>query len=338
MHEAFVQFAGDLLAERARPIFRRMADRSGIRHRFSCLGLDDWRISSVVPARSFYQRGNFPTTGRRMEVFESAAPLLARCALDRLRVSEAERSRISHVLVTCCTGLNAPGLDFEVIDHLGLPSSTERTLVGFMGCYAAMNALKLARHIVRSEPGAIVLMLNLELCTLHFQETNNLEQLLSFLLFADGCAASLVSADPYGFELDALRAFVVPGARDLITWKIRDAGFDMFLSGKVPIQLSHSLAGIWQELGEGTPAQEIPLWAVHPGGRTVLDAAETALPLSESQIAPSRQVLENFGNMSSASVMFVMQKLMKDAKSGQRGCALAFGPGLTAETLLFHAV
>ena len=172
-------------------------------------------------AHDFYQLKSFPSTSRRMELFERSAPVLMRNAVDRLALSEKERSGITHVLVTCCTGLYAPGLDFEIIEHLGLSADVERTMIGFMGCYAAINALKLARHIVRSEPEARVLMLNLELCTLHFQETQDLEQVLSFLVFADGAAASLITAHEQGFALDSFKAVMVPETRELITWKIR---------------------------------------------------------------------------------------------------------------------
>jgi predicted naringenin-chalcone synthase len=339
VHLAFIEFAGEMLKDqRSRALFRRMAERSGIAHRFSCLQPENQPSSFSVPAGDFYTRGNFPGTGRRMELFESAAPPLARCALDRLRITQEERKRISHILVTCCTGLNAPGIDFAAIDHLGLSSSVERTVIGFMGCYAAMNALKLARHIVRSEPGALVLIVNLELCTLHFQETQELEQVLSFLLFGDGCAACLVSSEPRGFQLDSFRTFILPGTSDLITWTIRDKGFDMWLSGKVPNQIGKSIGGVWEQCGGGRPAGTIPLWAVHPGGRTILDAVGQGLALPEPLMQPSRKILEGFGNMSSATIMFVLRELMQLAQSGEQGCALAFGPGLTAETLLFHAV
>ena len=137
----------------------------------------------------------------------------------------AERDRITHLLITCCTGFSAPGLDLEVVERCNLPSTVERTMIGFMGCYAAINALKLARHIVRSESAARVLIVNLELCTLHLKETTDIEQVLSFLLFGDGCAACLVSADPVGIALDSFRAVLVPGTRDLITWNIREFRF-----------------------------------------------------------------------------------------------------------------
>ena len=269
-----------------------------------------------------------------MELFEQSAPVLMRKAVDRLALNEKERSGITHVLVTCCTGLYAPGLDFEIVDHLGLSAGVERTMVGFMGCYAAINALKLARHIVRSDPKAGVLMVNLELCTLHFQETQELEQVLSFLVFADGAAASLITAREQGFALDSFKAVMVPETRGLITWKIRGLGFDMLLSGQVPAELGRAL-----HEGELMAERDgIDLWAVHPGGRSILDAVEKGLELPADALAASREVLSCFGNMSSATVMFVLQRMMQQARPGQRGCAMSFGPGLTAETMRFHAV
>jgi alpha-pyrone synthase len=328
VHSAFVFFAEKMLVDpRQRAIFRRMASLADIAHRYSLLDPEN-------DAGEFYRLGNFPSTARRMEVFEQSAPVLMRKAVDGLALNENERSSITHVLVTCCTGFYAPGLDFEIIDHLGLDEGVERTMIGFMGCYAAINALKLARHIVRSEPKAGVLMVNLELCTLHFQETQQLEKVLSFLLFADGAAASLITAHEQGFALDSFKAVSVPETKNLITWKIRGLGFDMLLSGRVPAELARAL-----HEGELMAERDgIDLWAVHPGGRTVLDAVEKGLELPVDALAPSREVLSCFGNMSSATVMFVLHRMMQQGRPGQRGCAMSFGPGLTAETMRFHAV
>jgi predicted naringenin-chalcone synthase len=209
-------------------------------------------------------------------------------------------------------------------------------MIGFMGCYAAINALKLARHIVRSEPHAKVLVLNLELCTLHLQETSQLEQILSFLLFGDGAAAALVSAEPEGIALDRFRAVLVPGTGDMITWNIGDFGFDMVLSGQVPGTIHDALQGSVDEILDGAPVRDIDLWAVHPGGRTVLDAVERAFALTPDALAASRDVLRRYGNMSSGTVMFVLDNILRGAARGARGCAMAFGPGLTAETMLFR--
>jgi alpha-pyrone synthase len=335
VHDAFVLFADKMLDDpRLRAVFRRMATRADIAHRYSFLDPQHGPGEASYDAHEFYRLGNFPNTTRRMEVFEQSAPLLMRKAVDRLALGEEERSGITHVLVTCCTGLYAPGLDFEIVDHLGLSSDVERTMVGFMGCYAAINALKLARHIVRSEPKANVLMLNLELCTLHFQESQELEQVLSFLVFADGAAASLISAREQGFALDSFKVVTVPETRSLITWKIGGLGFDMLLSGQVPGELGRAL----HEGELMAERNDIDLWAVHPGGRSVLDAVENGLELPPEALAASREVLSCFGNMSSATVMFVLQRIMQQTRPGQRGCAMSFGPGLTAETMRFHAV
>jgi alpha-pyrone synthase len=336
VHGPFVVFAEMMLAEsRLRAVFRRMASRADIAHRYSFLDPQNGSGQfSSHDAHDFYHPGNFPNTARRMELFEQSAPVLMKKAVDQLALNEKERSGITHVLVTCCTGLYAPGLDFEIVDHLGLSAGVERTMVGFMGCYAAINALKLARHIVRSDPTAVVLMVNLELCTLHLQETQELEQVLSFLVFADGASASLITAHEQGFALDSFKAVMVPATRGLITWKIRELGFDMLLSGQVPGELGRAL-----HEGELMAERDfIDLWAVHPGGRSILDAVEKGLELPVSALEASREVLSCFGNMSSATVMFVLQRMMQQARSGQRGCAMSFGPGLTAETMRFHAV
>jgi alpha-pyrone synthase len=338
VHAAFIDMAIALLPEGTeRNLFRRMVRMAQIEHRYSFLepmaaGNGTWRDTDGL-----YEPGKFPPTARRMEAFERFAPQLARCALNKLALKEEERRAVTHVIVTSCTGLYAPGLDFDVVDHLGLSRSVERTMIGFMGCYAAINALKSAHHIVRSEPEATVLILNLELCTLHMQETPNVEQLLSFLLFADGCAASLVSARPQGLAIDSFLAVQIPESSQLITWRIRELGFDMHLSGQVPTELRRALEQGGRDVIRGSDPDSIQLWAVHPGGRTILDAVEKGLGLKPDALSDSRAILAQFGNMSSATVMFVLQQTMRRARPGHQGCAMSFGPGVAAETMRFHA-
>jgi alpha-pyrone synthase len=338
VHAPFIDFAASLLPEgTVRNLFRRMARLSAIEHRYSFIQPVPTEDGTWRDAEKLYVRGSFPGTARRMELFERFAPRLARCALDKLRLSPDERRSVTQVIVTSCTGLYAPGLDFDIIDHLGLDTSVERTMIGFMGCYAAMNALKTARHIVRSAPQSVVLVLNLELCTLHLQETQDLEQVLSFLLFADGCAACLVSSEQRGLAMDSFLALTIPNTRDLITWRIRELGFDMFLSGQVPAEIGRALKSLGPRITSGTPPAAIGLWAVHPGGRSILDSVEKGLDLPPDALCSSREVLAQFGNMSSATVMFVLEQILQRARSEQQGCAMSFGPGLTAETMLFHA-
>jgi alpha-pyrone synthase len=338
VHRAFIDFAATLLPEGTpRNLFRRMARLSGIEHRYSFVDLICGETGDWHDDQHIFALGAFPTTARRMQLFESFAPQLARCALDKLMLTAEQRQSVTHVIVTSCTGLYAPGLDFEIVRHLGLSTSVERTMIGFMGCYAALNALKSAHHIVRSEPRAVVIVLNLELCTLHFQETHELEQVLSFLVFADGCAASLISAQPEGLAMDSFLAVQIPDSSHLITWRIGDGGFDMYLSGEVPGQIGTSLSQIGAQVVRGQALESIDLWAVHPGGRSILDSVEKGLGLKKDVLATSRDVLARYGNMSSATVMFVLEQILERAQAGQAGCAMSFGPGLTAETMLFHA-
>ncbi len=230
VHQSFVRFARTLLDQRCRRLFDRMADRSQIAHRWSCLTPAAQPEGPSVDAEGFFTRGRFPSTADRMRRYETEAPALAAKAVERLSLGSDAR-RVTHVIVTTCTGLSAPGLDLELVQRCGLNPSVERTVVGFMGCYAAINALKLSRHIVRSEPSARVLILSLELCTLHLQETNDLEQVLSFLVFGDGCSAALISAEPEGLALDRFHAVLVPDTADLITWQVRELGSGYVLVG-----------------------------------------------------------------------------------------------------------
>jgi len=339
MHAAFVPFAESLLPEGTpRNLYRRMVRMSAIEHRYSFLNPVVTEDGTLRDEGALFVRGQFPSTGRRMEAFRQFAPRLARTALEKLALSEAERQSITHVIVTCCTGLYAPGLDYEIVESLHLNPSVERTMIGFMGCYAAINALRTARHIVRSEPQAKVLLMSLELCSLHMQESQDLEQLLAFTVFADGCAVYLVTAEPSGLAIDSFLTVNLSGTDHLITWRIGEQGFDMYLSGQVPGKLRQGLAEAGTRITQDRALSSIDLWAVHPGGKTILDAVEQGLALPAEALADSRRILLNFGNMSSASVMFVLEQLMQHARAGQAGCAMSFGPGVTGETMLFHAV
>jgi len=327
VHEAFLDFARVLLHRRPErgERFERMVQMAGIAHRYSC----------IDPEGGFYAWGRFPTTAERMRAFDAHALELATNAVERLDIA-GERDRITHLLITCCTGFAAPGVDLQLVERCGLRSSVERVVIGFMGCHAAINALKQARHIVRSEPEARVLVVNIELCSLHLRETSELDELLSFLLFADGCAASLVTAEPHGIAIDRFRATLVPESKELITWHIRDLGFEMMLSARVPGVIRRALKTMASEILSGAPPSAIDLWAVHPGGTSILDAVQRTIGMAPATLAASRDVLRRFGNMSSATVMFVLESLLGTALPGSAGCAMSFGPGVMVETMLFN--
>jgi len=339
VHQTFVDFVDQFLPDRkAKLLFRRMAQRAEIDHRFSTLEPHD-DLSVAADREEFYRPGLFAGTARRMARFESHAALLAEKAVEALDLGDG-KAAITHMVVTSCTGFTAPGLDQQLMERLGLDPSIERTMVGFMGCAAAVNALKAAHHIVRSEPAARVLVVNLELCTLHLQETSDLEVILSALLFGDGCAACLVSAQPEGIALKDFRVVTIPQTRDLITWRIGESGFTMTLSGEVPQKIARALGqeamrNDDQGVLRGQPKEAFDLWAVHAGGRTILDAVEQGLQLAPDALKWSRGVLRDFGNMSSATIMFVLQRILQHAAPASAGIGMAFGPGLAAETFRF---
>jgi predicted naringenin-chalcone synthase len=336
IHHAFIGWARDRLAERETKVFDRMAARSGIGHRWSMLPVGADGGSPVDPG-GFYAEAILPGTAARMNLYADAAPTLGLAAIDALEAA-VDLGEITHFVVASCTGFVAPGIDQIIARRLGLSPSVERLLIGFMGCYAAVAALRTARHLVRSEPQARVLVLCVELSTLHLQETAEIEPLLAMLQFGDGAAAALVSADPRGFALGQPFATTLVDSHDLIRWAITDQGFAMHLSGEVPGRITQALAdpAFATAATGGRAPSEIDGWAVHAGGRSILDAVEQGLALAPDTLAASRAVLAENGNMSSATLMFVLAKLLAGPPVGE-GVALAFGPGLAAEGFGFRS-
>ena len=338
VHETFLGAVDRLLpGRRAKLLFQRMAQRAGIEHRYSTLQPGE-TLEIAVDSEGLYRFGRFAGTAARMSKFEASAVDLAEKSVMALDLN-GEPSLITHLVVASCTGFTAPGLDQNLMERLGLKPSVERTVVGFMGCAAGVKSLKLAHHIVRSEPAARVLVVNIELCTLHLQETPDLDVLLSALLFGDGCSACLVSAEPVGVALKDFRVATVPDSHDLITWRIGDSGFEMGLSGEVPARIAGALRqeatrNDNQGILRGQRPEDFDLWAVHAGGRTILDAVEHGLDLKPDALRWSRGVLRDFGNMSSATLMFVLERMM-GAASPAEGYGMAFGPGLIVETFRF---
>jgi alpha-pyrone synthase len=338
VHAKFIEFAPAMLGSaRDRRLFARMVARAEIDHRYSVVAPDP--RAGELDRDGFYRRGAFPDTAARMRAFEFHALPLALAAIADLEAAEGPgwQTGLTHLIVTCCTGFVAPGLDAALIDRLGLDPEIERTIVGFMGCNAAFNGLKLARHIIRSDRRARVLVLSLEICTLHLKETDDLEQALSFLIFADGAAAALVSAERRGLRLDRFASTLWGEGADLITWRIGISGFDMHLSGEVPAALSRRLPAHAVALAGQRPRDEIMAWAIHPGGRSILDAVEQALDLAPEDLAVSRAVLRDYGNMSSATILFVLKRILARRRAGP-GLAFGFGPGLSVESLSFEAL
>jgi predicted naringenin-chalcone synthase len=305
-----------------------MAKMADIEHRYAVIEPGPGPRDTVLDTAGFYRRGAFPSTAARMALYEPHALELAMRAVGAL-----DPVGITHLIVGSCTGFSAPGLDFQIMRAAGLPDSTQRTIVGFMGCFAAVNVLKLADQIVRADPASRVMVVNLELSSLHLQEDfQNVPKMLSFMLFADGASAALVTAEPGGIALGGFQATVIPDTSDMITWHIGDTGFEMHLSGQVPGRIRRWLPEHGPKL---LPLRPPSLWAVHAGGRSILDSVQQGLQLKPDALRHSREVLRDYGNMSSATLMFVLNRILLDPDAQGPGLAMAFGPGLTVETFAF---
>ena len=338
IHQAFIAWAQKRIEDdRAAKLFARMAGRSGIEHRWSVLDRTS-AGGSPVSAEGFYAQAQSPGTAARMALYAEAAPNLGIAAIEALGV-QLPIHGITHFVVASCTGFVAPGIDQIIARRIGLSPSVERLLIGFMGCYAAVAALRTARHIVRSDREARVLVLCVELSTLHLQAVSEIEPLLAMLQFGDGAAAALVTAEPRGFAIDQPFATTLPESEGLIRWDVTDSGFAMPLSGEVPGRIGAGLADpdFAAAATGGRAPGEIDAWAVHAGGRSILDAVEHSLALGPDALVASRGVLADNGNMSSATLMFVLARLLAGPPIAD-GVALAFGPGLAAEGFGFRSV
>lgn len=319
------RWATTRLGERQSRVYERMAERSGIEHRWSVLAEEDAKLEQGT---GLYGSHDPPGTAKRMQIYAREAPNLALRAIVKL----GSLGAITHMVVASCTGFVAPGIDQIIARRLGLADDVERVLVGFMGCYAAVTALRTARHIVRSDVGARVLVVTVELSTLHHQEQIEIEPLLAGAQFGDGAAAAIVEKDGAGLDLGEGISAALEESDELITWQIGDTGFVMHLSGAVPGRIRDALCkpGAQERItgGEGG-VNALDAYAVHAGGRSILDAVEAGLNLHPRALDHSREVLRHFGNMSSSTLMFVLERVMRDRP--RRGVALAFGPGLAME-------
>ena len=287
----------------------------------------------------------FPAVSQRMRCYQQQAVPLAEAAIrDCLQESTLPLSEITHLITVSCTGMYAPGPDIELIQRLGLPTSTHRLAINFMGCYGAFNGLKAAAALVQADPAAKVLLVCTELCTLHFQKKNEEDHLLANALFADGAAAVLLEGTlrPTALEVAAFACELLPEGRDDMAWHISDFGFEMKLTSRVPAILRTGLPTVLERLvaQKGLRREDVGLYAIHPGGRRILEVVEEVLGLPPEANAAAYEVLRDYGNMSSVTILFVLKKLWEQNRQRQGTWlfASAFGPGLTAETALLRLV
>jgi len=313
-----------------------IARRSGIDARYSVLA--DYSQAEAEDF-DFYPKNwalqPFPSTAQRMKVYEQEAlPLAEQAAGRALTQSGLRAADITHLIITTCTGFFAPGPDVLLGQRLGLRADVQRLQLGFMGCYAGVTGLRTAAQILRADPQARVMMVSVELCSLHFQRALEVPTLVSNFLFGDGAGAAVLSCEGSGPQIRAARTALAGDTIDQMGWRIGDHGFEMQLSEKVPAHLQREVGPFVEDLSQaaGFSPQEVKGWAIHPGGRRVVESVGKAQRLAPSDLAASLGVLRRVGNVSSATVLFVLQALVQDGWRGP-GLALAFGPGLTMEGL-----
>lgn len=296
--------------------------------------------SVFVPAIAGHADG--PTTSQRMTAYAQAAgPLALRAAEMALEQSRLQASQITHLVTVSCTGFAAPGVDFQLIEHLGLSPEVARTNVGFMGCHAALNGLRVAGAFTGSDPEARVLLCATELCSLHYHYGWDPQQMVANALFADGAAAVVGAANgpTDAWRVAAHGTAVIPHSTDAMSWTIGDHGFTMTLSKQVPALIGKNLRPWlvkWLRTHE-LDLSQIGSWAVHPGGPKILDVVEDVLELSRGALIASREVFANYGNMSSPTVLFILDELRRT--SARLPCvAIGFGPGMVVEAALVTSV
>jgi predicted naringenin-chalcone synthase len=321
---------------------RALYRRAGVQKRRSVLlqSATNGRPAQQTFYASSSQQTHGPTTAERMLAYERhAGPLANEAASRAITHANVSPFEITHLVTVSCSGFSAPGLDIEILEALGMSMGVSRTHLGFMGCHGALNGLRVAKAFTEADPDACVLLCAVELCTLHLHYGSQPDQIVANALFADGAAALVArrnSTRDSGWQLLDQASAVIPGSRELMSWRVGDNGFQMTLSSELPQLIGHTLEP-WLKawLGQhGLSIAQIASWAIHPGGPRILSSCGEALKLGPDKLADSQAILAEHGNMSSPTILFVLDRLQ--GREAPRPCvALAFGPGITIEAALF---
>lgn len=316
--------------------------QSGISTRYSIIPdysmpADQWKF--YPPSENLEP---FPGLEKRMQWYKMHAASLSATAIERCLDQHRQRP-ITHLITVSCTGMSAPGLDLDIMEKLGLPLTTFHTSVNFMGCYAAIHALKMADAFCSMSRHNNVLVICTELCTLHFQKDHSMDSMTSSMLFADGAAAVLVTGDndAEGLHIDHFYSSVsFKGKKDMV-WELSSTGFLMTLSGYIAdlVESDFSSLATHALQAAGVSKEQVAHWCIHPGGKRILEAVHKSLGFDNDQLQPCYDVLKEYGNMSSATVLFVLQKIwqQEDTAHGDKIFGAAFGPGLSMETFILTA-
>lgn len=320
---------------------RFLYKHSGINNRFSVLP----DFMQDKNERTFFGKEDdlepMPGVGKRMEYYQENATTLSVEAITKCIDGKIKAQEITQLITVSCTGMSAPGLDLQIMEAMNLSLNLQRTSVNFMGCYAAIHGLKLADAFCKADAKAKVVVVCTELCTLHFQKENSIDNLTASLLFADGSAAVLMQNVSYekGIILDSFFSKVSFKGKNEMAWAISSKGFLMTLSGYVPDLLKEDFEGLVNEALKTNELskEDITHWCIHPGGKKILEVTAQCLQLPFEALDDSYEVLKNYGNMSSATILFVLQRMFNELKEKPRDAKIfgaAFGPGLTMETFI----
>jgi predicted naringenin-chalcone synthase len=318
---------------------------SGINTRYSVLPDFDNSLPDHV---LFSENQCTPTVMDRADIFKEHAVKLAieaiRNSLNKLNKS-IDEFEITHLITVTCTGIYAPGIDAAIIEQLELPNDIFHTSINFMGCNAAFPALKLADMIAKTDPNSKVVIVCVELCTLHFQPKNNHDNLLSNTIFGDGAAAVLVVPDNLtnidyqgGMSINGFYSLLLNKGKDLMSWNITPVNFEMVLDARIPEFIGDEVDELVLKAGKklNITTDKIDRWAIHPGGKKILDTIKKQLKLNDSDLQYSYKVLDEYGNMSSPTILFVLNEIMQELhKPDETIFSIGFGPGLSIETAMF---
>lgn len=327
--------------EKERRTLKFLYHQSGIANRYSVLAdysqePDKWAF--YPPTENLEP---FPSLEKRMKVFNDEAVHLSISAIQNCLQNHADLSEITHLITVTCTGLSAPGLDLQLLELLELSKNIFRTSVNFMGCYAAIHALKLADALCQADPSAKVLIVCTELCTLHFQQQPTMDNITSSLIFGDGSAAVLVTGaedKSKGFPLIGFYGEVISKGKQDMSWQLSSTGFAMTLSGYVPALIEEDFEKLVNQAlaRQGISRQQVTHWAIHPGGKKILEAIEKSMPLAKEKLELCYKILREYGNMSSPTILFVLKEILSSLDTSQKQTVFgaAFGPGLTMETFI----
>ena len=334
------------LTRTQKKILKRIYRTSGIEKRHSVL-TDYYKLPGEFEFFPNDPSLGFPTTAQRMGIYKDNALVLALAAIENCLKSgtHINKKEITHVITVSCTGMYAPGIDIEIVQQLELSSSTKRTSINFMGCYGAFNGMKVADAICGAEPNATVLLVCVELCSIHIQNKFTLDSIISNAIFADGAAAVLIQSplkDQRCLRFKSFYCDIMPQTSHDMAWHIGDFGFDMILSSYVPEAIKMGITEFMDKLLRQTNVSlsDIDYFAIHPGGLKILQACEKSLNITKEDNRFSYDVLRQYGNMSSSTVLFVLKDIWNDLynKSDKKKIfSCAFGPGLTLESVLLEA-